>query len=144
MGKIRVADSVLANTGRITSEEWELMQQHSVWGEQFLAGRSGFELAARIARSHHERWDGDGYPDGLTGENIPEAAAIVAVADSFDAITSDRPYKPGRSSAAAIQEIVACSGTQFSPKIVQALVQLYKQRKLPRRRSRHVIEEQAA
>ena len=144
MGKIRVADSVLANTGRLTSEEWELMQQHSVWGEQFLAGRSGFELAARIARSHHERWDGDGYPDGLTGEDIPEAAAIVAVADSFDAITSDRPYKPGRSSAAAIQEIVACSGTQFSPKIVQALVQLYKQRKLPRRRSRHVIEEQAA
>jgi diguanylate cyclase (GGDEF)-like protein/PAS domain S-box-containing protein len=144
MGKIRVADSVLANTGRLTSEEWELMQQHAIWGEQFLAGRSGFELAARIARSHHERWDGGGYPDGLTGENIPEAALIVAVADSFDAITSDRPYKPGRSSAAAMQEITACSGTQFSPKVVQALVQLYRQHKLPRRRPRHAVEEQAA
>ena len=144
MGKIRVADSVLANTGRLSSEEWELMQHHSVWGEQFLAGRSGFELAARIARSHHERWDGGGYPDGLKAGQIPEAAAIVAVADSFDAMTSDRPYKPGRSSAAAIQEIVACSGTQFSPKVAHALVQLYKERKLPRRRPRHIVEEQAA
>jgi diguanylate cyclase (GGDEF)-like protein/PAS domain S-box-containing protein len=144
MGKIRVTDSVLANTGRLTSEEWELMQHHAVWGEQFLAGRSGFDLAARIARSHHERWDGGGYPDGLLGEEIPEAATIVAVADSFDAMTSDRPYKPGRSSAAALQEVMACSGAQFSPKIVQALAQLYKQRKLPRRRTRPVVEEQAA
>jgi HD-GYP domain-containing protein (c-di-GMP phosphodiesterase class II) len=144
MGKIRVADSVLANTGRLTSEEWELMQKHALWGEQFLAGRSGFELAARIARSHHEQWDGSGYPDGLKGDEIVEAATIVAVADSFDAMTSDRPYKPGRSSAAAIHEIVACSGSQFSPKVVHALVQLYKQRKLPRRRPRHLTEEQAA
>jgi len=144
MGKIRVADSVLANTGRLSSEEWELMQNHSIWGEQFLAGRSGFELAAKIARSHHERWDGNGYPDSLKGEEIDEAATIVAVADSFDAMTSDRPYKPGRSSAAAMQEIMACSGTQFSPKVVEALAQLYKQRKLPRRRPRPVAEEQAA
>jgi HD-GYP domain-containing protein (c-di-GMP phosphodiesterase class II) len=78
------------------------------------------------------------------GEEIPEAATIVAVADSFDAMTSDRPYKPGRSSAAALQEVMACSGAQFSPKIVQALAQLYKQRKLPRRRTRPVVEEQAA
>ena len=144
MGKIRVADSVLANTGRLSSEEWELMQHHAVWGEQFLAGRSGFELAAKIARSHHERWDGGGYPDGLLGEEIPEAATIVAVADSFDAMTSDRPYKPGRSSAAAMQEVMACSGIQFSPKVVHALVELYKQKKLPRRRQRQIIEEQAA
>ena len=144
IGKIRVADSVLANTGRLSSEEWDLMRRHAVWGEQFLAGRSGFELAATIARSHHERWDGHGYPDGLAGDDIPDAAAIVAVADSFDAMTSDRPYKPGRSSAAAMQEIVACSGSQFSPKIVQALVQLHKQKRLPRRRPRRVVEEQAA
>jgi diguanylate cyclase (GGDEF)-like protein/PAS domain S-box-containing protein len=145
MGKIRVADSVLANTGRLSAAEWDLMKQHAVWGEQFLTGRSGFDLAAVIARSHHERWDGNGYPDGLAGEGIPDAAAIVAVADSFDAMTSDRPYKPGRSSAAAMQEILTCSGTQFNPKVVQALSQLYRQKKLPRRRPRRAfIEEQAA
>jgi diguanylate cyclase (GGDEF)-like protein/PAS domain S-box-containing protein len=146
MGKIRVADSVLANTGRLTAEEWDLMQKHAVWGEQFLAGRTGFELAARIARSHHERWDGTGYPDSLKDQQISEAATIVSVADSFDAMTNDRPYKPGRSTAAAMQEIMACSGSQFNPKVVQALMRLYKARKLPSRRVHRVIldERQAA
>ena len=144
MGKIRVADSVLGNTGRLSGEEWDLMKHHAVWGEQFLAGRSGFDLAATIARYHHERWNGCGYPDGVPGEKIPEAAAIVAVADSFDAMTSDRPYKAGRSGAAAMHEIVSCAGTQFSPKVVDAMVRLYKQRELPRRRHRPTVEEQAA
>ncbi|MBE3112616.1 MAG: PAS domain S-box protein, partial [Acidobacteria bacterium] len=144
IGKIRVTDSVLANTGRLSSDEWELMKHHSIWGEQFLAGRSGFDLAARIARSHHERWNGTGYPDGLAGEGIPDAAAIVSVADSFDAMTSDRPYKPGRSAAAAMHEVVSCSGAQFSPTVVDAMVRLYKERKLPRRGQRPVVEEQAA
>jgi HD-GYP domain-containing protein (c-di-GMP phosphodiesterase class II) len=120
------------------------MKHHSVWGEQFLTGRSGFDLAAAIARAHHERWDGHGYPDGLVGDEIPDAAAIVAVADSFDAMTSDRPYKPGRSTAAAMHEIVACSGTQFSPRVVDAMIRLYKAHKLPARRQRPVAEEQAA
>ncbi len=131
IGKIRVADSVLANTGRLSEEEWELMKHHAVWGEEFLAGRPGFELASVIARSHHERWHGGGYPAGLSGEEIPEAAAIVAVADSFDAMTSDRPYRPRRSRAAAVQEIAACSGKQFSPRVVQALMRLHKRRMLP-------------
>jgi HD-GYP domain-containing protein (c-di-GMP phosphodiesterase class II) len=131
IGKIRVADSVLANTGRLSEEEWELMKHHAVWGEDFLAGRPGFELASVIARSHHERWHGGGYPAGLSGEEIPEAAAIVAVADSFDAMTSDRPYRPRRSRAAAVQEIAACSGKQFSPRVVQALMRLHKRRMLP-------------
>ncbi len=132
IGKIRVADSVLANTGRLTNVEWELMKHHSEWGEDFLANRPAFELAAVIARSHHERWDGEGYPDRLSGDNIPEAAAIVAVADSFDAMTSGRPYRPGRPQATAMKEIVACSGKQFSPKVVQAMARLHKRRKLPR------------
>jgi diguanylate cyclase (GGDEF)-like protein/PAS domain S-box-containing protein len=146
MGKIRVPDSVLANTGRLSGEEWDLMKNHAAWGEQFLAGRSGFDLAATIARHHHERWDGCGYPDGVPGEDIPEAAAIVSVADSFDAMISDRPYKPGRSPAAAIHEIVNCSGSQFSPKVVDAMVCLYKGRKLPRPSRAHpdFIDEQAA
>ncbi len=143
IGKVRVPDSLLASTGTLANEEWELMKHHTTWGGEFLAGRPGFELAATIARSHHERWDGGGYPDGLAGEAIPEAATIVAAADAFDAITSDRPYRAARSVAAAIREIVACSGGQFSPKVVEALVRLHK-RNMLRRLLRYAPEEKAA
>ena len=134
IGKIRVPDVVLSTAGQLTDPEWELMKQHTTWGGEFLAGRPGFELAAVIARSHHERWDGSGYTDSLAGEAIPEAATIVAVADAFDAMTSDRPYRAARSIAAAVREIVACSGGQFSPRVVKALVRLHKRRRLPRLR----------
>jgi diguanylate cyclase (GGDEF)-like protein len=143
IGKVRVPDSILASVGRLSDEEWELMKHHTTWGAEFLAGRPGFELAGVIARSHHERWDGGGYPDGLSGDAIPEAATIVAVADSFDAITSDRPYRPRRSVTAAMREIMACSGGQFSPKVVQALVRLHKRRMLPHPH-RHAPQEKAA
>jgi response regulator RpfG family c-di-GMP phosphodiesterase len=134
IGKVRVPDVVLSTAGQLTDREWDLMKQHTVWGGDFLTGRPGFELAATIARSHHERWDGSGYPDGLVGETIPQAATIVAVADAFDAMISDRPYRAARSVAAAVREIVACSGAQFSPGVVQALVRLHKRRRLPRLR----------
>jgi HD-GYP domain-containing protein (c-di-GMP phosphodiesterase class II) len=122
---------VLASSGELLREEWELMKHHTTWGAQFLAGRAGFELAAVIARAHHERWDGSGYPDGLAGETIPEAARIVAVSDSFDAMVSDRPYRRGRSVASAIEEIAGCSGSQFSPAVVEALARLYARAELP-------------
>ncbi len=125
IGKIRVPDVVLSATGRLSDEEWELMKQHTVWGAEFLASRPRFQLAAAIARSHHEHWDGSGYPDGLSGEHIPEAAAVVAVADAFDAMTSERPYRPARTVDAAVREVVACSGRQFSPEVAQALAQLH-------------------
>ena len=134
IGKVRVPDVVLSTAGQLTDREWDLMKQHTVWGGDFLAGRPGFELAATIARSHHERWDGGGYPDSLVGETIPQAATIVAVADAFDAMISNRPYRAARSVAAAVREIVACSGAQFSPGVVQALVRLHKRRRLPRLR----------
>ena len=102
-----------------------MMKQHTIWGAQVLQGRHGFELAEVVARCHHERWDGTGYPSGLRGEEIPEAAAITSVADSFDAMTSDRPYRAGRPTSEAGREIVACSGTQFSPRVVEALLRLY-------------------
>jgi diguanylate cyclase (GGDEF)-like protein/PAS domain S-box-containing protein len=132
IGKIHVPHVVLSTAGRLTDEEWELLKRHTIWGEEFLKGRLGFELAATIARSHHERWDGSGYPDGLSGDDIPEAAAIVAVADALDAMTSDRPYRAARSVAAAVREIKACSGGQFSPRVVEALVRLHKRKKMPR------------
>ncbi|MEX1254976.1 MAG: PAS domain S-box protein [Dehalococcoidia bacterium] len=131
IGKIRVPDTVLASSGQLEEEEWELMKHHTTWGAQFLAGRAGFELATTIARAHHERWDGAGYPDGLAGDAIPDAATIVAVSDSFDAMIHDRPYRRGRSVERAIQEIMACSGSQFSPRVAQALARLYAQGTLP-------------
>ncbi len=96
IGKVSVPDSVLSSSGKLTGDDWELMKGHTVWGGDFLGSRPGFGLAAAVARSHHERWDGGGYPDGLAGEEIPAAAAIVTVADSFDAMTHDRPYTAGR------------------------------------------------
>lgn len=125
VGKIRVPDAILSATGLLSDEEWELMKQHTVWGAEFLAARPRFQLAAAIARSHHEHWDGSGYPDGLSGDHIPEAAAVVAVADAFDAMTSERPYRPARTVDAAVREVVACSGQQFSPEVAQALAQLH-------------------
>ena len=144
IGKVRVPDFLLNSTGTLADEEWELMKHHTTWGAEFLAGRPGFELAGVIARSHHERWDGGGYPDGLAGEAIPETATIVAVADSFDAIISDRPYRAARSIAAAMREIVACSGKQFSPRVVRALVRLHKGKMLPRLHRRAPEEKAAA
>jgi PAS domain S-box-containing protein/diguanylate cyclase (GGDEF)-like protein len=126
IGKIRVPDSVLGSAKSLADAEWILMKQHTIWGGAFLAGKPGFELAAVVARHHHERWDGGGYPDGLAGDAIPEAALITTVADSLDAMTSDRPYRRGRPMQEAIDEIVRCSGTQFSPRVVEALVRVHR------------------
>jgi diguanylate cyclase (GGDEF)-like protein/PAS domain S-box-containing protein len=130
IGKIRVPDSVLGSAQSLAEAEWVLMKQHTIWGGAFLAGQTGFELAAAVARYHHERWDGTGYPDGLSGTQIPEGALITTVADSLDAMTSNRPYRAGRPLAAAVEEIVRCSGTQFSPRVVEALVRLYERGEL--------------
>ncbi len=136
IGKIRVPDYVLGSTASLSDGEWSLMKDHTIWGGEFLLARGGFELAAQVARSHHERWDGSGYPDGLLGEQIPEPAAITSVADSLDAIISDRPYRAGRPLADAIEEIRAWSGRQFNPHIVDALVRLYERGELPDMESR--------
>ncbi len=124
IGKVRVPDALLSSTGQLDADEWWVMQQHTIWGEEFLRRRQGFELAAGVAAAHHERWDGGGYPRGLAGEEIPEAATIVAVADAFDAMTHNRPYRTRRSVAMALQEIRRSSGTQFNPRVVDALVAL--------------------
>ncbi|HXF52469.1 MAG TPA: HD domain-containing phosphohydrolase [Dehalococcoidia bacterium] len=124
IGKVRVPDLVLSRRGPLTPIERRLIQQHTVWGSELLAGSPDFRLAAMVARHHHERWDGDGYPDGLAGEDIPEAAAIVAVADALDAMTSDRAYRRARSLDEAVTEIAAHAGTQFSPRVVRALLAL--------------------
>jgi HD-GYP domain-containing protein (c-di-GMP phosphodiesterase class II) len=141
VGKIRVPHEALANSGPLAGEQWELMKQHTVWGEEFFSGRSGFSVAARVARSHHEHWGGDGYPDGLAADNIPEAAAITGVADAFDAMVHQRPYSSARSVEEAVAEIISQSGTQFSPHVVEALLRLHRAGQLP---LPHSEREQAA
>ncbi len=125
IGKIRVPERILLSPERLDGSEWAIMKQHTTWGAEFLAQRPGFETAAVVAACHHERWDGGGYPRGLAGDRIPEVAAIVTVADSFDAITSERPYRQARPASWAIEEIARCTGTQFSPRVVDALRRLY-------------------
>lgn len=131
IGKIRVPESILLSPAQLGDDDWALMKQHTTWGSEFLAGRPGFELAALIAGAHHERWDGSGYPHGLRGEAIPEVATIVSVADSLDAMTNDRPYRIGRALDWAIREITRCSGQQFNPRVVDALVRLHARNAVP-------------
>ncbi|MGD0766235.1 MAG: HD domain-containing phosphohydrolase, partial [Dehalococcoidia bacterium] len=94
--------------------------RHPIWGEELLPSQSWFGLARQVARWHHENWDGTGYPDGLRGEEIPIAAAITAVADGFDAMTTQRPYKSAWPQIRAVKEIRDSKGLRYSPKVVEA------------------------
>jgi len=125
LGKIGVADSLLSKSGPLTEREFEIVRQHTVIGESIVQPLSPSKAALQMIRSHHERWDGTGYPDRLKGEDIPIVARIVAVADAYHAIISHRPYRGGASPIEAIQEIRAMTRTQFDPQVVEVLLQLW-------------------
>jgi putative two-component system response regulator len=122
LGKIAIPDSILLKPGRLEPEEFEVVKTHAVLGARVLAGGGSdvLDVAERIARSHHERWDGGGYPDGLAGKDIPLVARVVAVADVFDVLVHERPYKEAWTVEAASNEIRAGAGTQFDPGVVAA------------------------
>jgi HD-GYP domain-containing protein (c-di-GMP phosphodiesterase class II) len=121
LGKIGVPDAILGKPGRLTEDERVLMQRHSLLGQQMLSGVASFHGAClEIVRSHHERWDGRGYPDGLSGDQIPVGARVFAVADAQDAITSDRPYRAARPWREAAGEITCERAAQFDPDVVDA------------------------
>lgn len=120
IGKIGVPDSILRKPAKLTDEEWVKMREHPVHGQQILRGIEFLEGAARVVGQHHERWDGSGYPLGIRQEEIDVCARIFAVADAFDAITSDRVYRRGKSYEAAARELDDWVGKQFDPKVVQA------------------------
>lgn len=124
VGKLHVPDEILLKPARLSATERETIRKHTVWGEEILAHGDGFALARRIARSHHENFDGSGYPDGLAGGDIPFEARIVRVADAFDAMTHDRRYRAGRSAEEALAELVRWSGRQFDPDLVVLLATL--------------------
>jgi response regulator RpfG family c-di-GMP phosphodiesterase len=120
IGKIGVPDAILRKPGQLSAEEWVRMREHPLFGERILRGIEFLEGAARVVAEHHERWDGAGYPKGLRGDQIDLGARIFAVADAFDAITSDRVYRHGKSYEAAADEIEKWAGTQFDPAVVAA------------------------
>ena len=125
VGKIGVPDAILRKRGTLDEQDWEAIRQHPAHGYNMLKNVRFLAGAAELVLCHHERYDGKGYPRGLRGEEIPLAARIFAVADTFDAITSTRPYKPSFSVAHACREINAHRGTQFDPRAVDALLLLY-------------------
>ena len=124
IGKIGITDSVLQKAGRLTNEEYALIQQHPTIGRRILEGVQGFEDYLPIVELHHENWDGSGYPLGLRGESVPLCARIVHVADVYDAITSDRPYRRGMDNEQALRLIEDSVGKQFDPSIVRVFVDL--------------------
>jgi response regulator RpfG family c-di-GMP phosphodiesterase len=120
IGKIGIPDAILRKPGRLTDEEWALMRQHPELGERIIAGIEFLRCAVPVVLHHHERWDGGGYPHGLKGEEIPLGARIFMVADAFDAMISNRPYRRGISYEQALREIRRVSGQQFDPAVVEA------------------------
>lgn len=120
IGKLAMPDSVLFKPGPLTTEERALMNRHPVIGAEIMGGIEFLAEAGKVVRSHHERWDGKGYPDGLAGEEIPLTARVFAVADVFDALTTNRPYRGAIPLAEARRMIDAESGTHFDPRVIEA------------------------
>jgi putative nucleotidyltransferase with HDIG domain len=128
IGKIGIPEAILHKPGPLDEEEWKVMRRHPLVSEHILAGIGLSPIVLQIARSSHERYDGKGYPDGLAGDEIPLPARIVLVADAFDAITSDRPYRAGRNVIDALGELHLNAGSQFCPRVVAAMEELYIER----------------
>ena len=124
IGKLRVPEHILTSPYSLTAEEWSVIRLHPIWGEQALTGGEHLATAREVARSHHENWDGSGYPDGLYGDRIPLAARIVRIADTFDAMTNRRPYQAPVSIEAALEELHANAGRDFDPDLVRAFSEL--------------------
>ena len=124
IGKISIPDSILRKPGRLTSAEWDKMREHPLLGLEILSGIDFLRGASLVVGQHHERWDGKGYPFGLRGNEIDRNARIFAVADAFDAMTSDRVYHTGQSFEASVTELRRCAGRQFDPEVVEAFTRL--------------------
>ncbi|MDQ2784207.1 MAG: HD domain-containing protein, partial [Chloroflexota bacterium] len=131
LGKIAIPDAVLLKPGKLDEGEYWLMRQHPIAGDDILHDLSIYKDSLGVVRHHHERYDGRGYPDGIKGEEIPFGARIVAVADSYDVMTSDRPYARARTVHEGIEELIACKGTHFDPHVVDAFVRVLGRQQAP-------------
>jgi HD-GYP domain-containing protein (c-di-GMP phosphodiesterase class II) len=126
IGKIGIPDSVLQKPGRLSHEEFDLIKTHPTVGRRILEAVHGFAPYLDVVELHHENWDGSGYPHGLRGEEVPLSARIVHVADAYDAMTSDRPYRPGMAAEVAFQILRENAGTQFDPVVVDVFVNVWR------------------
>ncbi len=124
IGKMAIPEAILRKPGALTEQEWTLMRQHTVAGERIIASSEALADVAPLVRFSHERWDGEGYPDGVAGEQIPQGARIIAVCDAYHAMTSDRAYRQAMSPEVALAELQAGAGTQFDPAVVEAFLRL--------------------
>jgi two-component system, cell cycle response regulator len=121
VGKMAIPDAILSKPGPLDPAEWEFIRAHTLIGERIIAAAPALVPIARLVRSSHERWDGDGYPDGLAGEEIPLGSRIVSACDAYQAMVSERPYSVAMVPARALEELDRCAGTQFDPEVVVAL-----------------------
>ena len=124
IGKIAMPKSILCKNGRLTDEEFLVMKSHPVRGEKIVINIKKLQMISEWVKSHHEKWDGTGYPDGLAGTGIPLAGRIIALADTYDAMTSTRPYRTALAHEVAIAEIARCAGTQFDPELAKKFVSI--------------------
>jgi HD-GYP domain-containing protein (c-di-GMP phosphodiesterase class II) len=120
IGKIGIKDSVLLKQGRLTSDEMTHMKEHPLVGDDILCHIEKLQDVRKVMRSHHEKWDGSGYPDGIKGDAIPLHARIIAVADCVDAMTTDRPYRKAADLQTAIEEVRRFAGKEFDPRVAEA------------------------
>jgi hypothetical protein len=121
VGKLGVPDTILRKPGPLDAAEWALMRRHPEWGAEMVSNVAGLERLGSLVACHHERWDGSGYPAGLAGERIPLASRVISVCDAYEAMVSDRPYRPSLSADRALAELAAGAGSQFDAAVVAAV-----------------------
>jgi diguanylate cyclase (GGDEF)-like protein len=144
VGKVAIPDSILSKPGPLDAAEWEFMRRHTVIGERILAAAPSMKAVATIVRATHERYEGGGYPDGVSGEAIPLAARVISVCDAYDAMVAARPYRPAVSHSEALAELRRCAGPQFDARVVDAFVTEFPHRAPATDPARFVLPEDVA
>jgi HD-GYP domain-containing protein (c-di-GMP phosphodiesterase class II) len=124
IGKINIDEKILMKNGSLNDEEWTAVKKHSEYGYKIAKSSEEFAEVADDILSHHEKWDGSGYPNGLKGEDIPYLARIISIIDAYDVMTNDRPYSKAISNKEALKEIKRCAGSQFDPNLAEVFIQM--------------------
>jgi HD-GYP domain-containing protein (c-di-GMP phosphodiesterase class II) len=124
VGKVAIPDAILTKPASLDEHEWRFMREHTVLGERIVSAAPSLAPLGRLIRASHERWDGRGYPDGLSGGEIPLAARIIFACDAYDAITTERPYSPAREPESALEELRLAAGSQFDPEVIRSQEQV--------------------
>ncbi|MGM0837583.1 MAG: bifunctional diguanylate cyclase/phosphohydrolase [Bacillota bacterium] len=141
IGKVEIPRDIINKKGKLDPHEWEIMKKHVLWGKEIVSTTKKYEELLPLVELHHERFDGKGYPSGLKGNNIPKLARILCLIDSFDAMTTERPYQPTKTFTEAFAELRRCSGTQFDPQYVEPFIEVI-QEKFPALSKKERLEEE--